>query len=172
MATTWMEWLQDCVNALAYEVASYSSRARPAACCGAPRCRYFSCMVLMLPAISAQRFVIGGLECDLAMFLILTLTPTCLVVLTCIAGAGKGGMLDIEEELRRMHSAGKGKRRPPSGAGDAGGMPSGQTNADGATAAAGQSAHAGGGKRDCGSRDGRAGAEVSLRQRPKTGTLS
>ena len=78
-------------------------------------------MVLMLPAISAQRFVIGGLECDLAMFLILTLTPTCLVVLTCIAGAGKGGMLDIEEELRRMHSAGKGKRRPPSGAGDAGG---------------------------------------------------
>ena len=51
-----------------------------------------------------QRFVIGGLECDWAMILIITLIPTFLLLLTCVAG--KGDMLDIEElrreELRRI----------------------------------------------------------------------
>ena len=62
-----------------------------------------------------QRFVIGGLECDWAMILIITLIPTFLLLLTCVAG--KGEMLDIEEELRRIRSASG--RRPRSASGGA-----------------------------------------------------
>jgi hypothetical protein len=123
MAPTWTEWLQERSRALPYEV------NRPTQTLWSIRLPAADAVSLRVderthPHFSAdarkyghwgvrQRFVIGGLECDCAMFLIITLIPTFLLVLTCVAG--KGDMLDIEEELRRIRSASG--RRPRSGSG-------------------------------------------------------
>ena len=95
------------------------------------------------------------------MFLILALVPTCLLVLTCVAG--KGDMLDIEElrreELRRIRSA-SGRRPRSSGSGEGDCLASSGTGAVGGKLA-GQT-----------STTIQTPSPSSLRLRPKTGMRS